>query len=191
METAVKRSKPIIKLGTTWTTRWHNKKGEPHTVFISHGIWEACAVKKDKKEGRIFTLKCVIPHHANLKVGDTRKMNEETLLYLCNPVTLNIYPTLLSQGETIDAVRELDFKKGTEVVILYKNDDLPDLELGKEKIVLKSTLKKFGSLIDNVFLFVGTLDDGKATSVIKTLDKNNISREFIIPRHCLRRAVRN
>lgn len=83
-------TKPLVKLLTLWM--WDKEysggvKQKPHEHIISFGIWEALSVEVNG-EYRVYTLRCVLPMHENLKFGEIRRMDETILLLLCHRVTI-------------------------------------------------------------------------------------------------------
>lgn len=175
---------PKIKLFTLWTRRdtYHTEIDEHN---ISHGIWEAQGVDETEK-GRIYTFKCMVSNHAKLRVGSTRKMHEIIILALCHPVSFIVHPKLVEKEE-----RELQSAsynlpvRGDEVMIVYKKEDLENIELGVSGITLESNFKKFGSFLNCVFIYIGTLKENENFCLIG-LKKDQGEKEFLIHKNCIK-----
>lgn len=86
---------PIVKLLTLWVYDYDNTTKEPHDRVISHGIWETIEAGLEEKSThfwRFYKLRCVMPFHQSISVGDTRTMYESTILALCHQVTIQHLP---------------------------------------------------------------------------------------------------
>lgn len=84
----MKKYKPKVKLLTKWMSDYDNPYEKPNEDYISKGIWEARGVEEKSNSQRIYTLVCIASHHKNLKIGDTRTMDEVMIIELCHRVKL-------------------------------------------------------------------------------------------------------
>ena len=57
-------------------------------------IAETRAVQEIGQTTRHYELVCVVSYHKNIKVGDIRKMDEDTILLMCHPVQLQHLPKI-------------------------------------------------------------------------------------------------
>lgn len=92
--------KPPIKLLTLWAL---NKNLEFRNVskgIICHGIWETYGVEITK-DRRVYELVCVAPSHKDLKAGDSVKMYEAWILFMCHPVEIKHLPPLMSTEQEV------------------------------------------------------------------------------------------
>ena len=88
----IKKRKPIIKLLKLFSLHRDYETQKVCQHHVSNGVWETLSVEEksdeNKKFKRIYTLQCVISWHPNLKIGETRKMNEESIIVLCDEMKL-------------------------------------------------------------------------------------------------------
>jgi hypothetical protein len=86
----------IIKLLSLWVLDSEYETDTIDKNFISHGIWQACGVElKESTDingkvttSRAYTMVCVAPARSDLKIGESRVMHENAILYLCHPVEI-------------------------------------------------------------------------------------------------------
>lgn len=98
----------IIKLLSLWVLDNEYETSSIDNLFISHGIWEATGVEiKELTDNngktsvsRVYTLTCVAPARRDLKIGETRKMHENTILYLCHPIEIKHLEKLIKNDRT-------------------------------------------------------------------------------------------
>lgn len=88
----VRKRKPIIKLLKLFALQRDYETREVSDIHISHGVWTTLAVEEriDEKQKlkRIYTLQCVVSWNKDLKVGETRTMNESSIIVLCDEMKL-------------------------------------------------------------------------------------------------------
>lgn len=96
--------KPVfVKLLTLWMIDDEYQSTDLSPVIIGHGIWETRGVDEINGD-RIYDLVCVTSYHKDLKVGDKRRMNEESIMVLCHEVKLIHLPKVNKRDVIIDSV---------------------------------------------------------------------------------------
>jgi hypothetical protein len=93
--------KPKVKLLQLWMLddNFYQPKHIPKTI-ISNGIWETIRVKENGKN-RIYTLRCILPYHKDLKINTETMMNEDMIIEVCHRVkivSLPKYKSIMKKG---------------------------------------------------------------------------------------------
>lgn len=101
---------PTIKSLTWWTldSEYESKVSGTNTHVLGGGIWEARSAFINE-DSRAYEFVCVISFHADVKLGDTRKMYEDVVLALCHPVTLTHLPKPDKRDVAIDDILSSGF----------------------------------------------------------------------------------
>lgn len=88
----MKKRKPIVKLLKLFALQKNYEPKDPSDYKISNGVWTTLAVEEKidelKRLKRIYTLQCVVSWHKDLNVGETRRMNEDSIIVLCDEMKL-------------------------------------------------------------------------------------------------------
>lgn len=82
-----------VKLQKMWMMDQHHQSLIPSTYMISHGIWLTTSMFMYENK-RAFELTCIVSYHSKIKIGDTKRMYEGTIIAVCHEVELIHLPKI-------------------------------------------------------------------------------------------------